>query len=69
MDAANKAIDTFISNARSGYSSMIENWLEGTGRNSAEGVFNSFISSANTYKQTLSEVSSNIATALQNYNF
>ncbi|MBQ2872656.1 MAG: hypothetical protein IJE89_01490 [Bacilli bacterium] len=67
IDAANNNIDAFIGNVKSSYSAIKENWTVGTGRDSAEEAFSSFISNVAQYKQVLAETSSNIATALQNY--
>lgn len=67
IDAANNNIDTFISNVKSSYTKITENWTVGTGRDKATSAFDSFISNANQYKQVLADVSKNITTALQNY--
>ena len=47
----------------------MENWTAGSGRDAAQGAFESFMSNANKYKETLTEVSANITKALQNYTF
>ena len=69
IDTANWSLDTFIVDVKSRYSSIMENWTAGTGRDSAQNAFDSFITNVNKYKQTLSDVSSNITKALQNYTF
>lgn len=69
IDAANEAIETFVSNVKVKYDDIMGNWTAGTGRDSAKEAFDSFIANANRYKQILSEVSANISTALQNYTF
>lgn len=69
VDNANNAIEGFISTVQSYYDRIMQNWTVGTGRDEAIAAFDSFISKSNTYKQTLSEVSNSIATALKNYNF
>ena len=69
IDAANNALDTFIADVRARYNSIMENWTLGTGRDAAQGAFEMFMSNANKYKETLTEVSSNITKALQNYTF
>ena len=69
IDNANNALDTFIADVRARYNSIMENWTLGTGRDAAQGAFESFMSNANRYKETLTEVSSNITKALQNYTF
>ena len=69
IDTANNALDTFISDVRARYNSIMENWTLGTGRDAAQGAFEMFMSNANKYKETLTEVSSNITKALQNYTF
>lgn len=67
VDAANNNIDSFIGNVKTSYNAIKENWTVGTGRDSAEEAFSSFISNVAQYKQVLAEASSNISTALQNY--
>ena len=69
LDVANNALDTFISDVNTRYNSIMENWTLGTGRDAAQGAFESFMSNANKYKETLAEVSANITKALQNYTF
>ena len=69
IDTANNALDTFISDVRARYNSIMENWTLGTGRDAAQGAFEMFMSNVNKYKETLTEVSSNITKALQNYTF
>lgn len=67
IDSANNSMDTFVSYVRTMYDELMNNWKEGSGRESAEIAFNEFMSHANEYKETLSDVSKNIATALSNY--
>jgi len=69
IDTANTAIETFEVNVKNKYNEIMENWTAGTGRDKAQNAFDMFIANVAQYKQTLSEVSSNIATALQNYTF
>ena len=69
IDTANNALDTFIADVRARYNSIMENWTLGTGRDAAQGAFEAFMSNANKYKETLTEVSANITKALQNYTF
>lgn len=69
IDAANTNIDGFIAEVSKYYNAIIENWTVGTGRENAVQAFDNFIANSNQYKETLSSVSSNIATALQNYVF
>ena len=69
IDAANNALDSFIGAVKTKYSEITENWTAGTGREAAQSAFDSFLANVNQYKQTLSEVSANITTALQNYTF
>ena len=69
IDTANNSIDSFEVNVKNKYNEIMENWTAGTGRDKAQNAFNSFISNVAFYKQTLSEVSANITTALQNYTF
>lgn len=69
IDTANNCLEMFSVSVRGKYDEIMENWLAGTGRDSAEDAFDSFVSSVNLYKQTLSDVSNNIKIALQNYNF
>ena len=69
VDAANADIDTFINNTSSKYQEIMDNWTAGTGRESAQGAFDTFVSNAKKYKETLADVSENVAKALQNYSF
>ena len=69
IDRANASIDSFINDVKARYNSIMENWTLGTGRDAAQGAFESFMANANRYKETLTEVSANITKALQNYTF
>ena len=69
IDNANGALDGFESFVRSKHSEIMSNWLAGPGRNEAESAFESYMSNIKKYKETLSEVSNNITSALQNYDF
>ena len=69
IDTANNALDTFMMEVKSKYNEIMENWTKGTGRDNAQVAFDSFITNVDRYKQTLSDVSSNITKALQNYTF
>lgn len=69
IDAANSSIEVFESEVKTRYTEIMENWTAGTGRDKAQSAFDSFIANVAQYKQTLSEVSSNITVALQNYTF
>lgn len=69
IDAANNSMDGFISEVSKYYNSIMENWTVGTGRDNAVQAFDSFIANSNQYKEILSQVSTSIATALQNYAF
>ena len=69
IDNAVNTIDEFISKARNSYDAIMNNWTAGSGRDNAISVFEQFFNTANQYKQTLSEVSQSIATAIQNYTF
>lgn len=69
IDKVNSSIDSFASMVRSKYDELMQNWTSGTGRDSAQEAFDSFLSNVNRYKEVLSEVSSNITKALQNYKF
>lgn len=69
VDAANNAMDGFISNVRSYYDKIMNNWTVGTGRDRATAAFETFISKSQVYKQTLADVSNSISTALKNYSF
>lgn len=69
IDAANGDIDTFINQTSSKYQEIMENWTAGTGRESAQGAFDSFVANAKKYKETLADVSYNVSAALKNYSF
>ena len=69
IDGANNALDTFHVDVKARYEYIMDNWTVGSGRNAAKDAFDSFSVNVNKYKETLSEVSSNITKALQNYNF
>ena len=69
IDTANNALDTFLMEVKSKYNEIMENWTKGTGRDNAQVAFDSFITNVDRYKQTLTDVSSNITKALQNYTF
>lgn len=69
VDAANGAMDAFISSVRTYYDKIMQNWTVGTGRDKANEAFSTFMSSSQRYKQILSEVSQSISTAVKNYQF
>lgn len=69
IDSANNALDTFRVEVKTRYDDIMGNWTVGSGRNAAKDAFDSFSANVNKYKETLTEVSSNITKALQNYNF
>lgn len=69
IDAANGSIDSFISEVKKYYNSIMENWTAGTGRENAQESFDTFISNSNVYKETLATASASITTAIQNYTF
>lgn len=69
VDAANNGIDGFVSEVTRYYNAIMDNWTVGTGRDNAREAFELFLAKAGQYKQTLSEVSGSITTALQNYTF
>lgn len=67
LDAANNAIDGFISEVRRYYDVIMENWQMGPGRDKTEQAFGDFMSKSNNYKKILEEVSQSITNALKNY--
>ena len=69
IDGANNSLDTFKTEVQFKMDDIMGNWTVGSGRSAALDAFNSFSANVNKYKETLSEVSSNITKALQNYNF
>lgn len=69
VDAANKAIDEFISKVSGKYTAITENWSVGTGRDRAQAAFDTFISNSKKYKETLTQASENVRKAISNYNF
>ena len=69
INSANDALESFKLAVQTKYGEIMENWTAGTGRDAAQNAFDSFVANVNKYKQTLSEVSSNITDALQNYTF
>ena len=69
INSANDALESFKLAVQTKYGEIMENWTAGTGRDAAQNAFYSFVANVNKYKQTLSEVSSNITDALQNYTF
>ena len=69
IDAANNMIDTFKTDVKFRYQYIMENWTVGSGRDAAQGAFDSFLANVNKYRETLAETSNNIAKALQNYTF
>ena len=67
IDAANNAMDGFISEIRRYFNEIMENWMQGPKRDEANQAFEEFIAGSSKYKELLNEVSQSIATALQNY--
>lgn len=69
IDTANGLLERFENDVKFRYQYIMDNWTRGTGRDSAVGAFDLFLTNVNKYKQILTEVSSNITKALQNYTF
>lgn len=69
VDAANGAMDQFISTVQRYYDEIMTNWTIGTGREEAENAFTTFMNHSQEYKETLNSVSTSITTAIQNYEF
>ena len=69
VDAANAAMDAFISNVKMYYEKIMQNWTAGTNRDKAQNAFSLFISKSNSYKELLNNVSVSISNAVKNYNF
>lgn len=67
IDTANNSFDSFKSKMQTVYNEIMDNWTEGTGRSSAVEAFETFMSNANSYKEILSNASSNITLAILNY--
>jgi len=69
IDAANNMIDTFKTDVKFRYQYIMENWTIGSGRDAAQGAFDSFLANADKYREVLADTTSNITKALQNYTF
>lgn len=69
IDSANTMLDSFTSEVKTRYNNIMENWTMGSGRDAAQNSFDSFIANVGKYKLTLTDVSTNITKALQNYTF
>ena len=69
IDAANNMIDTFKTDVKFRYQYIMENWTVGSGRDAAQGAFDSFLANANKYREPLSDTTINITKSLQNYTF
>ena len=69
IDSANELLETFENDVKFRYQYIMDNWTRGTGRDSARGAYDLFLANVNKYKQILTDVSSNITKALQNYTF
>ncbi len=67
IDAANSAMDGFISEVRRYFNEIMENWVEGPQRAEANEAFEEFVNGSAKYKELLNEVSTSVTTALQNY--
>ena len=69
IDSANTDLDTFINNVTYKYNEIMDNWVAGTGRDSAQETFDEFVNNVKKYKNILTETSEHITTALKNYTF
>ncbi len=67
IDAANAAMDGFLTEVKKYYNDIMRNWTMGSRREEAQQAFEEFIDKAPIYKNLLAEVSQSITTALQNY--
>lgn len=67
VDSAENGMRGFLDEVKRYYSKIMENWVEGPGREEAGGAFDSFISNSQLYQEKLSEVSTKLTTAIQNY--
>jgi uncharacterized protein YukE len=69
VDAANDAMDGFISDVKKYYGQIMDNWTSGTGREKATEAFDTFLANSSKYKETLNNVSESITQAIKNYQF
>lgn len=67
IDAANNAIDGFISNSQRVFDEIMQNWTAGPRREEAKQAFEEFIANSKRYKEMLNETSESIKTSLRNY--
>lgn len=67
IDAANNAMDGFLTEVKRYFDDIMNNWTMGPKREEAKQLFDEFIAKAPTYKNLLAEVSQSVTTALQNY--
>lgn len=69
IDTANTDLDTFITKVDRQYQEIMNNWTAGTGRDSADSAYTEFVANTKKYKETLTDASENITSALKNYTF
>ncbi len=69
VDAANDAMDGFVSEVKKYYGQIMDNWTAGTGREKAQEVFDNFLNNSAKYKEILNNVSGSISQAIKNYQF
>jgi uncharacterized protein YukE len=69
VDAANDAMDGFVSEVKKYYGQIMDNWTAGTGREKAQEAFDNFLNNSAKYKEILNNVSGSISQAIKNYQF
>jgi len=67
LEKANDSIDGFVSEVKSSYEEIMDNWVMGPGRDVAQEKFELLIVNSQSYKDKITEVCLKIATALNNY--
>lgn len=67
VEAANNAIDRFISLIGRYFNEIMDNWTAGPHREEANQAFDEFVAGSTNYKNLLNEVSQSVSSALQNY--
>jgi len=67
IDMANSAIEQFETLVKEKYQDIMDNWMAGTGRDKAQQAFDNFNNNVAQYRQILSDASTKIKNALENY--
>lgn len=67
IQAVASAMDVFVANVKTKYDEIMNNWIEGPGRDVAKSAFEEFLNDADANKKTLNDVADRVDQSIKNY--